>query len=254
MNNLENTHCPICGEELYKTINILGTTKTIKISCSCERAKEAEYIKLMKENHEKEKMENLKKLCFPKNNYSSCSFNSVFQPDYYKLLLKYYENFEELKNNNMGILLYGASGTGKTYASCALLNLLIQKYYKAKFFSYNYIINLLTGMLQGKTDFLDSLLKYDIILIDDFACRKHTDFLIDLEFDIINTIYENNIVLIITTNHNLDFFSKPKLLGEKRINMRILERCYPICTDSIKNIRNQLINENFNNTKKILYD
>lgn len=247
MDDLINERCPECGELLYKKLSVLGVDKLVRVSCSCEQAKEAERIKLYNAEADRRQIEAFKKECYSNNlAFSARSLNSSdFQPDYYRALKKYCENFEEFKEKKQGLLLYGASGTGKSYAACAVINALIEKRYKAKFYSYNYIINYITGLLQGKTDFLESLSKFDIIVIDDFACRKHTDFILDLEFDIINTIYENSTVLIITTNNSLEFFSKPKILGEKRINSRILERCYPINTDAAGNIRNKLIKCNF---------
>ena len=144
---------------------------------------------------------------------------------YAKLFLNYVKFFEEkAKEPGIGIIMSGTPGTGKTYFANCIWNELKQKHkiYKTSFGKY-------VREIQDK--FLARVKKADLIILDDlgneyFKDDKNGSWKKEVLFNLFNTIYENEICLIITTNLDeqqlKEFF---EIKGSYKVYDRILERC-----------------------------
>ena len=147
-----------------------------------------------------------------------------------KIFLNYVQNFEEkAKEKGIGIIMSGNPGTGKTYFANCIWNALKEKHkvYKTSFGKY-------VREIQDKFEedrFLDRVKNADLIILDDlgneyFKEDKNGSWKKEVLFNLFNTIYENEICLIITTNLNeqqlKEFFEIKK---SYKVYDRILERC-----------------------------
>ena len=92
----------------------------------------------------------------------------------------YVENWKEAYKSNIGLLLFGDVGTGKSFfAGCIAPNALLdQDVPVADEANFPTILNRLTGMFsEDRSEFIASFDEYDLLIIDDLGVERSTNML-----------------------------------------------------------------------------
>ena len=141
----------------------------------------------------------------------------------------YVDHWPEVFKKNIGLLLFGDVGTGKSFLAGRIANALLDQGVPVLMTNFPTILARLCGTFgEDRTDFLDSLGDYDLLIIDDLGAERNTEYALEQMFSIIDSRYRCNKPLIVTTNLKLDELKHPPDLAHARIYDRILERCAPI--------------------------
>lgn len=251
--------CSVCGEAIEKITYIPGLNRCIKgpVMCKCKR--EA-LIAKEKEEINKEKQLRLKRII--KNSLIDEKFrNSKFEnwdfakgnDKMYKIASKYTKKFENMKEESVGLLLYGSPGNGKTYTVACIANCLIEKMLPVICVNADSLLSRIKDTYKkwGKEveeDVLRGLDNADLLIIDDLGTEQDTEWTRTKIYNILDSRYRNGLPLIITTNLSL---MELKNRYEKRTYYRILEMCTPILNDG-KNIREEKAKEKTQILKELL--
>ena len=86
---------------------------------------------------------------------------------------KYVELFDQFFRDGKGLMLYGNTGTGKTFTACCIVNALIDVGRTARATNAAEIANELLGTW-NKVEYMDSLMNCDILLLDDLGIERQT--------------------------------------------------------------------------------
>ncbi len=141
----------------------------------------------------------------------------------------YVNHWPEAFKRNIGLLLFGDVGTGKSFAAGCIANALLDQDAPVLMTNFPTVLARLCGMFgEDRTDFLASLGDYDLLIIDDLGVERNTDYAMEQMFSIIDCRYRSGKPLIVTSNLKLDELKHPPDLAHARIYDRILERCAPI--------------------------
>ena len=141
----------------------------------------------------------------------------------------YVDHWPEAFKRNIGLLLFEDVGTGKSFAAGCIANALLDRDIPVLMTNFPTILARLCGTFgEDRTDFLDSLGDYDLLIIDDLGAERSTDYAMEQMFSIVDSRYRSGKPLIVTTNLKLDELKHPPDLAHARIYDRILERCAPI--------------------------
>lgn len=133
------------------------------------------------------------------------------------VLNEYIPNF---KNTNDNLLLYGNSGTGKTFLSHCIAKDLLDKGYVVVYRTSDELISNLKELKFEKNDMLEDLLvNCDLLIIDDLGAEQVTDFTVTELFTLLNKKLIKHKKMLISTNLNLSDI--PKTYTE-RISSRLL--------------------------------
>ena len=156
----------------------------------------------------------------------------------------YVRNWKEALRNNIGLLLFGDVGTGKSFFAGCIANALLDQDVPVLMTSFPTILNQLTGVYpEERVEFINSLNDYDLLIIDDLGVERSTEFAMEQVFEVIDRRYRCGKPMIITTNLTLEQLRNPPDLAHARIYERILERCAPILFSG-ENFRKQKSEEN----------
>ena len=106
------------------------------------------------------------------------------------------------KNEN--IFFVGPTGTGKTHLSKAIGHAACRKYLSVGFFNFHDLfLSLHQADLNNKLDKqLKSIIKYDLLIVDDFAFKKIDQKMAELLYAIVDARYGNGSI-ILTANRSM---------------------------------------------------
>lgn len=242
-------HCKKCQGARETVIEVFGKTRTVKCICDCMAA-EREAGKKQARLHE---LERQRKICFAESNMYQWTFanDDGNNPEIMRAMKNYVKNFPKFREEGKGLLLYGQVGTGKSYMAACIANALIDMGNTALMTNFARLTNTIQGMFEGKQQYIDSLNRYSLLIIDDLGAERKSEFMQEMVFNIIDARYRSGLPMIITTNLPIEEIKKPFDIGNSRIYDRILERCHPIAvTGSSK--RRAKLKETFAETKEML--
>lgn len=220
--------CGECKEAMYD----FGTEQMHKVHvmCRCEREayqKQQDEFKRIERN---ERIERNKKICIQ----DAALIDSNFEHDDGSLpqlasARRYVDSWNIRKANNDGLLLWGDVGTGKTFYAACIANALIEKDVSVLMTNFTKILNSLSGSTADyKNAFVSDLVKYELLIIDDFGVERNTEFALEQVHNIIDERYKTKLPLIVTTNLTLNDFKTPQDTAHQRIYDRILSMCVPV--------------------------
>ena len=224
--------CINCDTQMDgRILNILGKDVVVRNKCRCEIEKEKQYFDKDKENRISilksncfDGIENLKKYRF--------DFNRSTNSKEEILGINYVNKFNEMIKENIGLLLYGNVGSGKTYLASCIANGIIEKYlYEVNFRSIPQIVNDMEkrGFDIDKNYYINKLCSVKLLILDDFGIERKTEYITEKLYEIINMRYIKKLPTIISTNLSLkEIQNETESISLKRIYSRILEMCIPI--------------------------
>lgn len=220
-------HCAKCNTPKQSRIEIMGEIRTPRCLCKCEyekREAEKQRIEFEKRVNEMRRVgfpdKEMQKWTFENDDKANVQITEVSQ--------KYAENFEKMRENGKGLLFYGTVGTGKTFAAACIANALINKGFPCMVTNLSRLINTLSGMYDGKQQFIDSLNRYDLLVIDDLATEADTEYRNEIIYNVIDSRYRAGLPLIITTNLTAQELKQSADIKKQRIYSRLFERCIPV--------------------------
>lgn len=230
--------CPDCGDVIQMDIEVFNRIRRVPVVCSC---KKTELAKQEKENEYMEKQIRLNQIFknslmdekFYKATFENWNHN-IGSKKIYNICLKYANNFKKVKEENIGLLIYGTPGNGKTHAVSCIANFLLSKEIPTICVSINKLLERIKETYnshgkEGEETILRSLANADLLIIDDLGTEQRNDWSITRIYNIIDSRYRNSLPTIITTNMD---FKELEQFYHKRTYDRLLEMCTPVLNDS----------------------
>lgn len=226
-------YCKTCNERIDgKPIPMLDKKlMIIRNACKCDRDR-AEQEKLREKQIEQDR---LRKNCFISKNQIAYTFENADEDTDKEIIKKtknYVKHFEEMRKDNVGLLLYGNVGSGKTYIACSIANAIITEYsYNVKMRNFAQILNDLQkgGFTLDRNEYIEQITNPALLIVDDFGIERNTEYALEQIYNVINARYLKARPTIITTNLNFKDIEQEQediMLG--RIYSRIIEMCLPL--------------------------
>lgn len=222
-------YCGKCHTPKQVEINICGKTARPYCMCKCEDEAYKAQKELINRTLQKEEVERNKSgfLDLDISKYGF-QYDDNRNPVESERARSYVENFDKLKALSAGLMFLGGTGTGKSFLAACIAKELIDRGYKCLMTNFPRIINELTGLYEGKQEYIDGFNNYDLLVIDDMAIERDTDYVAEIVHNIIDSRYRSGLPLIITTNLTIDEFTHPKDVRKARIYSRLKEMCVPV--------------------------
>lgn len=223
--NIEN--CKVCGEPIFYQEGIYD----IYPDCSC-MGKERIRLKISK----------YKKLSiidrdFGNNIFANAQTICDKESEFIRKFKKYSEKFKKALEGNIGILMSGLPGTGKTFYANCIANEIQTKGYTVLSFNLSGYLRKIQEDYSNKRDFvseeeklLQAVKESDLLIIDDLGSEKLSDWGMEKIYNLIDERYKANKPVIITTNLDKDGLEEHLMLNGSD---KLLDRIRAITTPFI---------------------
>lgn len=204
--------------------------KTIRVGRLCKCGQEKAERERQDQERQKfaQRMERLRRDGITDPAYLKYTFaqDDHRNPKISHVCLKYVQNWEEMKAQNIGILFYGDVGTGKSFLACAIANALLERLVSVSVTNFPRILNSLQGSFDDERQKrIDRLQHYSLLVIDDLGVERDTSYSVEQVYNVVDTRARSGKPVIITTNLSLKDMENPPSLAYKRIYDRVLEMC-----------------------------
>ena len=140
----------------------------------------------------------------------------------------YVDHWVTMQTENIGYLLWGGVGTGKSYFAGCIANALMEMEIAVHMTNFALILNDLTASFEGRNDYITQLCRAMLLIIDDFGMERGTEYGLEQVYNVIDSRYRSRRPLIVTTNIPLHDLQHPQDTAHARIYDRLLEMCAPI--------------------------
>ena len=142
-------------------------------------------------------------------------------------LIKSKEFAENFESQSRGIILLGDVGRGKTHLAAAITNAIASDLHTVMFGNITSLLSVIKSTYKkdselSERDILEIMAQVDLLIIDDFGKENPTKNTVSLIYQIVNRRYEDNKLLVATTNYSMT--NLKKTIGEATVS-RLYEMC-----------------------------
>lgn len=233
--------CGKCGEPKQAVMNFSNPTKSdpshkskliVTAMCRCER--EAAERKKKKEQDEKDmkKIQRLRKVSLMDEKFFDSTFDRFEITKYnernLKLCRRYAEKFDLMMEKNQGLIFWGNTGTGKSFAAACIANYLLNQRVPVIMTSLVELLKVIQSGRENETALLARFNYAKLVIFDDLGAERGTDYALEKVYSIIDSRYRKKLPMILTTNLTIDEMKGEIDIRYSRIYDRIFEVCYPM--------------------------
>lgn len=246
-------YCGKCHTKKQTRIIFLGQEKMPYCLCKCASERKEQEEAEEERQAFLRRIQKLRVMGFPESDMSTWTFakDDRSNEKLSKIAENYVNNFDEMKERGKGLLFFGSVGTGKTFISACIANALIDQGIPCLVTNFARLTNTISGMYDGKQEYIDGLNRFKLLVIDDLATERDTEYMNEIVWNIIDARYRSGLPLIITTNLTADEIKNPAEIKRQRVYSRLLEMTIPVKVEG-KDRRKTKLKEDYKNLEDLL--
>ena len=211
----------------------------LPITCKCRKEQFKKDDERIEQQELNNRLKSLKKNSLMDEKFNECTFgNWIIEENnkkLYNLGTRYCQKWDDIKKENVGLILHGNPGTGKTFLSFCIANYLIERYVPTIAISSIGILSRIKETYssygkEGEAEIIRTIQNADLLVLDDLGAENNTEWSKEKLYEIVDFRYRNEKPIVITTNLSMDAL-KNKLTGEDGVSRtydRIIEMCQPV--------------------------
>lgn len=228
-------YCGKCRTPKQVEIEINGVKLTPYCLCKCEEEKYEKEKTEEKARALREQIERNRQAGFPESHMQKWTFDKDDRANakISDICHRYVENFPKMKAKGKGLMFLGGFGTGKTFLAACIANALLDEGFSVLMTNFPRLVNTLFGMREGKQEYIDSLNKYSLLIIDDLGVERQSEYVAEVVQNIIDSRYRAGLPLIITSNLSQKDFTETQDIAKSRLYSRIAEMCLPLVVNGV---------------------
>ena len=226
--------CGKCGKRKQKLITLTRNgaevPMVVPVMCKCKSDAYKQQKARDEQEKEMEAISKLRKESLMDSRFRSISFKNFVLNQYnekcFRLCKRYATAFDKMMEKNMGLLMYGGVGTGKTFAAACIANYLLDQKIPVVMISFIKLLEMLEKSTDN--DIIQNLQSAKLLVLDDLGAERRTSYALEKVYNIIDAQYRSKLPVILTTNLTMDEMMDAESMQYERIYDRIFEMCYPL--------------------------
>lgn len=218
-------YCGKCHTQKETHTEINGTTFTVPCLCKCGEEEWERKEKEWQEEQRRIRIENLRVGGITDDSLRVVRFEDSDGCENIRKCQAFVDHWDEIKEQNTGLLMSGPVGTGKTYAAACIANALIDRGIPVLMTNFPAILS--TSKFE-MNELVRQAMEYDLVIVDDLGVERDTEYSSETVYQFIDARYRCGKPMIVTTNLSLKDLRVQDGLRYKRIYDRVLEMCVPM--------------------------
>ena len=222
--------CGICKMRKENRYNFMGRVRVVSCLCKCDQA----IMEARKEEDAKRefarRVQSLKTIGLTEKRFYEWRFeNDNGKNSKLDLARKYVQEWDEMQKKNIGYVIMGPVGTGKSFFAGCIANALMEQGVSVMMTNFSRILNELTKPYADKNQIISNLVSYPLLIIDDLGIERNSEFALEMIYNVIDRRYCTKKPLIVTTNLSYQDMTRSDLdMEHQRIYSRLMEMCLPV--------------------------
>ena len=219
--------CGLCHTPKQCRIELCGRKLVVNCLCDCAGRRREEREAKEREAKKARLIAEIRKDGFPERGTAECRFalDDGRNPKLMQAAKHYADNFDGFKREGKGLVLYGGTGCGKTFAAACICSALIDRLVPCLMTNITRISNLSQSHFEDRQEYFDQLSRFDLLILDDLSAERRSEYRDEVVYSVIDARCRAKLPLIVTTNLTKDDFNKPADPFESRIRSRLYEMC-----------------------------
>lgn len=206
-----------------------GTNHKVGCLCKCAKAALDAAEQRRKAEEEQRRINALRVNGIQDKALRACTFDNSFNLPMIGKARRYVDKWSQMLDENIGLLMWGDTGNGKTYAAACIANALIDKGVPVLSTSFGKILSAVTGMFADeRVAYIESLQEFPLLILDDLGAERQSQFALETVYTVIDNRYKAKLPVIVTTNIPLAELKNAPNMDYQRIYDRLLEMCVPL--------------------------
>ena len=222
-------YCGKCHTPVQCRITFEGRERIMPCVCKCQKEERERQEQRMKEEEQLLYVRRLKATGIQERHLQDWTFASATDTPSVQMAKRYAENWKKVKAENLGLLLWGDVGTGKSFLAACIANALLEKGVPVLMTNFSKILNQMGAMYSDERyRYIASFNRFSLLIIDDLGIERNTEYALEQVYAVVDERYKAGLPLIITTNLTISQLRNPEDVAHARIYSRILEMCTPV--------------------------
>lgn len=223
-------YCGKCHTQKQVRQRFLGEMKVLHCACKCSVERNKREAEEQRKRARMQYLDGMRRTGFPDAEMRKWTFqqDDGGNSKIIEIARKYVENFNVMRSQGTGLLLYGNVGCGKSFAAACIANALIDRGTPCMMTNFSRIINQLQESFDGRQKYIDNLSRFDLLVIDDMAVERNSEYVWENIMNIVDSRYRSGLPLIVTTNLTIGELADPSDIRRQRVYSRLKEMCVPI--------------------------
>lgn len=222
-------YCGKCHTPVQCRITFEGRERIMPCICKCQKEEREQQEQRMKEEEQLLYVRRLKATGIQERHLQDWTFASATDTPSVQMAKRYTENWKKVKAENLGLLLWGDVGTGKSFLAACIANALLEKGVPVLMTNFSKILNQMGAMYSDERyRYIASFNRFSLLIIDDLGIERNTEYALEQVYAVVDERYKAGLPLIITTNLTISQLRNPEDVAHARIYSRVLEMCTPV--------------------------
>lgn len=222
-------YCEKCRTPIQCRVRFEGKEQIMPCICKCQKEERERQEQRMKEQEQMLTIRRLKSAGIQERHLQDWMFASANSTPSIQMAKRYVENWEKAKAENLGLLLWGDVGTGKSFLAACIANALLEKGVPVLMTNFSKILNQMGALYSDERyRYIASFNRFSLLIIDDLGIERNTEYALEQIYAVVDERYKAGLPLIITTNLTINQIRNPEDVAHARIYSRILEMCTPV--------------------------
>lgn len=222
-------YCTKCRTPVQCRVNMLGKERILPCVCRCRKEEMEREKKCQEEQKRQQKIRRLKAAGIQEKHLLDWRFEVAEENKDILMAKNYVANWKKVRAENLGLLLWGDVGTGKSFVAACIANALIEAGTPVLMTNFSKILNQMGAMYSDERyRYIASFSHFPLLIIDDLGIERNTEYALEQVYAVIDERYKSGLPVIITTNLTIAELRNPVDAAHARIYSRILEMCTPV--------------------------
>ena len=221
--------CRVCGKPRQCRVKIFDRETVVSCMCKCQQEERLREEQRRREEEQRQRIRQLKANGIQEKHLLDWHFGVAQDSREIRMAHKYVDSWKEVRAKNLGLLLWGDVGTGKSFVAACIANALLEQGVPVLMTNFSKILNQMGNMYsEERYRYIASFNHFPLLIIDDLGIERNTEYALEQVYAVIDERYKTGLPMIITTNLTINELRNPADVQHARIYSRVLEMCTPM--------------------------